>query len=169
MSAAAVAVLGLLAGSAGASGDAADWLRRDFDFIPCSDKSFVYGVAYIDGSYVERIFLAEGTYPGGPELQFRLRGPVWEAVDPGSDLPPAPFVLELRVEKAIHAIPSGDGWQREGGWESALRFKYTTWYGQISRQSGQWQVRWSDYRRPMLPASLHEDPDRTCALFGAAP
>ena len=49
--------------------------------------------------------------------------------------------------------------------ETALRFKYTSWFGLISRIDGEWRIEWQSYRRPMLPAPLKGQAEQICSLF----
>ena len=142
---------------------AATWLIENTSWIPCDENHFVYGVGYLDGSYIERIFFAEGIKP---ELNVRFREDALVEPEPGADIDAVPFVLEIKVPRVLHAVPSGQSWRLgEEGWESSLRFKYTSWFGEIGREDGKWQVRWQGYRRPILPESVTEHAEETCALF----
>jgi hypothetical protein len=145
-------------------------LRNEAGVVRCDEDEFLFGVAYIDGSYMERIFLAkDGRGEPRLDLEFHDREswPGDEQADDGGDLAPMPFSMELRVPSSRFALPSGAGWQvppQEP--ETALRFKYSNWYGEIGRQGGEWIVDWKGYRRPMLPDNVRKEPDNMCRLFG---
>jgi hypothetical protein len=145
-------------------------LRNEAGMVRCDEDTFLFGVAYIDGSYMERIFLAEDEQGGpGLDLEFHQRDnwPADGEADGGGDLAAMPFSVELRVPSSRYALPSGSGWRVPPQQpETALRFKYTNWYGEISRQGGDWMVDWQGYRRPMLPDDVREHPADVCALFG---
>jgi hypothetical protein len=148
---------------------AEDFLMRQADVVSCDDQHSVYGVAYVDGSYMERVFYVE--HPPGPlTLRVEVEGPEqWPTTVDGAlpdALPPRPFVVEVTVPRALFAVPDGKAWIRtEMSWGKAFRFKYTHWYGEIARTDGQWQVEWKDYRRPMLPARLKAQSAVLCAWF----
>jgi hypothetical protein len=92
--------------------------------------------------------------------------PPYAQPGPAADLPAMAFVMELSAPRVLHATPDGDGWQiSDGGWETALRFKYTSWYGDIWRAGGTWQIDWRGYRRPMLPRSVTANREKICAMF----
>ncbi len=143
-------------------------LRENTAYLSCDESHFIYGVAYIDGSYVESIFYVDGD-GDRPAVTVRFRGDVpapYGGGDSGADLPPLPFVLEIRAPRALQATPDGDGWRiDDAGWQHALRFKYTSWYGEIRRENGDWKIEWKGYRRPMLPASVTGRHKATCAMF----
>ena len=144
---------------------AIQWLKENTAFIRCYDNHFVYGVGYIDGSYMERIFYVEG---GGdkPILTVKFKESDQEKLLENEDFGPVSFVLEVKSPKTLHATLASGKWQAsKEGWETALRFKYTSWYGTVSRQGGQWSANWQGYRRPMLPESVTEHVSETCALF----
>jgi hypothetical protein len=144
---------------------AVEWLKENTAFISCDDQHFVYGVGYIDGSYMERIFYVRG---GGdrPAITVKFREPEQRDLADDGVSGPLPFVLEMASPEVLSAIPSAKGWQvSDEAWESALRFKYTSWYGDIIWQDGEWTVDWQGYRRPMLPASVIEHADEICAMF----
>ena len=83
-----------------------------------------------------------------------------------ADIEPLSFVLEMTSPRVRYAIPDGDSWRLAGAdWETALRFKYTSWFGLISRIDGEWRIEWQGYRRPMLPASLKGQGEQVCSLF----
>ncbi len=142
-----------------------DWLKENTAFISCDDEHFIYGVGYIDGSYMERIFYVQG---GGekPILSVRLRGEVPQPLETGGDVGPISFVLEMKSPKVLYATPANGSWQvTEDGWETALRFKYTSWFGEARRVDGTWSANWQGYRRPMLPKNVTGSVEETCALF----
>lgn len=144
---------------------AIDWLQKQVEFLACNESHHVYGVGYIDGSYMERIFLVADE-AGKPRVDavFREADPTWHATE--SDLEPRSFTVEVKVPRALYAQKSNSGWQvSTGGWESALRFKYTSWFGLVSRVDGQWQVKWQGYRRPMLPPELLGEEKKVCSWF----
>ena len=143
------------------------WLKENTDYITCDEQHFIYGVAYIDGSYMERIFYVEGG-DERPALNVRFRDVDPAVVLSDADIEPLSFVLEMTSPKVRYALPDGESWRLgEEGWEAALRFKYTTWFGLISRTDGEWQIEWQGYRRPMLPASLKGQSEQICNLFEA--
>lgn len=141
------------------------WLRNQFEYIACDATHYVYGVGYIDGSYMEKVFLVADEQ-GGPRVEagFRPGSSAWHAED--GDLEARAFMVEATVPRAIYAEKSGSGWRvSDEGWETALRFKYTSWFGMLSRVDGQWQAEWQGYRRPMLPADLPGNGQNVCAWF----
>jgi len=141
------------------------WLRDSMAFIACDEQHFIYGVGYIDGSYMERIFYVRG---GGdrPALSVRFRDEEQAQVPAGGDIGALQFVMEINSPKVLSASLSNGRWRvSDEGWETALRFKYTSWYGTVSRQDGQWNAEWQGYRRPMLPASVTDHVGETCGLF----
>lgn len=144
--------------------EAESWLRDGFEFIPCGKAHFIYGVGYIDGSYMERIFYTADS-GDEPQLEIRFRDDSLIRAGSRQEVANAPFVMELRLGRAQHAIPAGPRWLVQEGWESALRFKYTSWFGNLSWSGNGWQVNWQGYRRPMLPGPLLDEPGKTCALF----
>lgn len=141
------------------------YLEEQAGVLACDDRHFIYGVGYIDGSYMERLFYVEHDgIPVAITAEFRDRNRWPEHA--GQHLPPMPFTLELKVPRALYAIPSGRGWTiPEQNWGEALRFKYTSWYGEIAYQGGQWQIAWKGYRRPMLPPGVRNNAARVCAWF----
>jgi len=141
------------------------WLKESTAFIRCDSEHFIYGVGYIDGSYMERIFYVEG---GGakPILSVKFRDDDRLALTETGDFGPLPFVLEVKSPRTKHATLEKGVWQLSvEGWETAIRFKYTSWFGTVSRTGGQWNAQWQGYRRPMLPESVTAHVDETCALF----
>ena len=123
------------------------WLDENTAYIRCDERHFIYGVGYIDGSYMERIFYVEG---GGdhPAISVEFRATL--AVVPGADGATLnddagmPFVMELKAPRVLHASPVGERWKiSDQGWESSLRFKYTSWFGLISAQDGAWRAEWA--------------------------
>jgi hypothetical protein len=144
---------------------AAKWLKENTAFIRCDGQHFIYGIAYIDGSYMERIFYVRG---GGdqPELSVSFRDGGIFGIEGEEEFGPIPFVLEMKFAEALYATPSNGGWRvSDDGWEAALRFKYTSWFGTISMQGGEWRVKWQGYRRPMLPPGLTEHAGQLCSMF----
>ena len=149
--------------------EVADLLRSTAGSVACDEKHFIFGVGYIDGSYMERIFYVEGA-GNRPSIKVEFSGAGLPNADSGGggppDIPPVPFVVELQAPRVLHAVPAGDGWRLGGKtWDSSLRFKYTTWYGEVRRESGAWKIDWQGYRRPMLPASVTQDREVVCAMF----
>jgi len=145
--------------------EARNWLKQNTDYISCDDRHFVYGVGYIDGSYMERIFYVEGGSEK-PAMSVRFKDTRTVEVLPETDIEAIPFVLEMVSPRVLHALPDGDGWRLgESGWETALRFKYTSWFGTISRHDGKWEIEWQGYRRPMLPPSAMEQSEQICRMF----
>ena len=141
------------------------WLESTTAFVRCDGERFIYGVGYIDGSYMERIFYVEG---GGekPILSVKFRGDDQATVNEAGDFGPLAFVLEIKAPKTLYATLINGKWQAsDDGWETALRFKYTSWFGTVSRKDGQWNASWQGYRRPMLPESVTGSVDETCKLF----
>jgi hypothetical protein len=141
------------------------WLKESTAFISCDDGHFIYGVGYIDGSYMERIFYVEG---GGakPILSVQFRDDDQIVLTEPGDFGPIPFVLEVRSPRTMYATLENGTWRLgDDSWETALRFKYTSWFGAVSRTAGLWGVEWQGYRRPMLPESVTERVEETCALF----
>jgi hypothetical protein len=148
--------------------DAVRVIEADFRSVPCGAGFFVYGVGSTDGSHVERILYVGGA-GNTPTLQVKWRGAIPEPYDQAviaPDLPPLPFLLELRVPRALHGTPDGAGWRlAPDGWQTALRFKYTHWYGRIRREDGAWRIEWDGYRRPLLPGSVSDRHASICAMF----
>ena len=147
------------------------WLKENTAHIRCDARHFIFGVGYIDGSYMERIFYVAG---GGDHPAISVEFRATQAVDPVADgVTPEdgtaiPFVMELEAPSVLHATPVGEGWEiSDQGWESALRFKYTSWFGLISSQDDTWRVEWQGYRRPMLPESLIANTEEICSRFAA--
>jgi hypothetical protein len=143
---------------------ATNWLIENTSFIRCDDEHFIYGVGYIDGSYMERIFYVEG---GGakPGLSVQFRDAKQAVLSDSGEFGPVPFVLEMNAPRTRHATLENKKWVPGDDWETAIRFKYTSWFGLISRKAGQWAVDWQGYRRPMLPESLTGHVDEACSLF----
>ena len=144
--------------------EAGTWLRDQFEYIPCDGEKFIYGVGYIDGSYMERIFLATGD-GNTPELEVRFRDHTLHEAVYREQVSGVPFVLELRISGARHASLNAGDWRAQPGFDTALRFKYTSWFGELSWREGQWQVQWRGYRRPMMPRPLVNQPGKACDLF----
>ena len=143
------------------------WLRQNTEYISCDDEHFIYGVGYIDGSYMERIFYVRG---GGskPALSIKFQADVTAMAESDEDVEPMPFVLEMRSPEVLFATWSSGSWHvGTESWESALRFKYTSWFGTLSRRSGIWTADWQGYRRPMLPESARKNSQELCELFAA--
>jgi hypothetical protein len=149
---------------------AARWLIERVDWIPCDEDHFIYGVGYIDGSYMERIFYVQGS---GPRPLFNIRfreeaGAQRQASDDEGrqEFRPVPFVMELQSPTVLYAEPRGERWAVSNeGWQSGLRFKYTSWFGTVQQREGAWDVTWKGYRQPMLPEGLRADAEKACALF----
>lgn len=142
-----------------------DWLKESTAYISCDKDHFIYGVGYIDGSYMERILYVQG---GGekPILSVSLRGDVPEPPEPGGDVGPVSFVLEMKSPRVLYAEPVNGTWVvSENDWQNELRFKYTNWFGVASRKASVWTAQWQGYRRPMLPESVLANAEETCALF----
>jgi hypothetical protein len=141
------------------------WLKASTDYVSCDDRHFIYGVGYIDGSYMERIFYVSGD-GSHPILSIDLRDGIILPEKDGGDIGPISFVVEITAAKVLHATPDKGGWRvNEEGWETALRFKYTSWFGTVSRRNGQWSAQWGGYRRPMLPENVKAHVKNTCDLF----
>ncbi|NND45205.1 MAG: hypothetical protein HKN58_07765 [Xanthomonadales bacterium] len=150
---------------AGAREEVAQWLKNWAPFISCGPGHFIYGVGAPDGSYVERVFYAADSGPE-PVFELRFRDPFPEHLPNGADFDPLRFELEIQVTRVRHAVLRGGSWTVGAPeWESALRFKYTNWFGTVSRQGGQWDVDWDGYRRPQLPESMLANPEAACGLF----
>ena len=146
---------------------AIEWLKENTAFISCDERHFVYGVGYIDGSYMERIFYVRSSQ-NTPVLHVRFRDQNEPRHEANGDAGPFRFVLEMKAPDVLFAVPTDDGWKvSEEPWESALRFKYTSWFGTISRRDGVWEAHWQGYRRPMLPASITEHANEVCELFAS--
>jgi hypothetical protein len=134
-------------------------------YISCDKEHFIYGVGYIDGSYMERIFFARaGT--SKPDISIKLRQEFTLPEEEGGDVGPIPFVIEIKASQTLYATNVNERWVRATTvWEKALRFKYTSWFGEATRRSGNWVIDWHGYRRPMLPQSVTEHVEKTCDLF----
>lgn len=162
-----LAVSGAHAGEYATVSEAERVLRESLGFIPCAAGHFIYGVGATDGSYVERVFYTADSGPG-PAVRARFRDPLPESGPMEEETPPLRFELQLEVARAWHATPRGEGWVvARTGWETSLRFKYTNWFGTISRRGSAWHIDWQGYRRPLLPEALLEDPRAACGLFEA--
>lgn len=144
---------------------AARWLEENTDFVSCDERHFIYGVAYIDGSYMERIFYVKSER-NTPILTVSFRDSDTSIITSEQSFSSIPFVLEMKVPAAKSAVPGKGSWRLvDNSWESALRFKYTSWYGSISHQDGKWNVTWEGYRRPMLPRDVTGRISELCELF----
>jgi len=68
------------------------WLKENTDYITCDEQHFIYGVGYIDGSYMERIFYVEGG-DERPALNVRFRelDPAVVLSNAGNDFPKGPL------------------------------------------------------------------------------
>lgn len=144
------------------------FLLSEASIHACDDEHLLYGVAYIDGSYMERVFYVE--HPAkAPEIIINFRDGNWPATGRSGavpDLPSRQFTFEIVVPRARYAVPVANGWRMtERSWGSAFRFKYTNWYGEIAHHEGQWQVDWKDYRRPLLPTAILDKPTVACDWF----
>jgi hypothetical protein len=144
-------------------------LQEQAESVRCDASHFIFGVGYIDGSYMERIFYVEGA-GDTPAVTVEFRGNLPPEIHAdGQILPELPglsFVMELATPRVLHATPAGDGWRvSDDGWETALRFKFTNWFGEIRRESGEWKIEWQGYRRPMLPRYVIDNREAICAMF----
>ena len=144
-------------------------LEEKAESVRCDARHFIFGVGYIDGSYMERIFYVEGA-GDRPAVTVEFRGAgLRESGDGEQELPdiaPASFIIELQAPRVRYATPTGDGWRvSDEDWETALRFKYTSWYGEVRRENGEWKIDWQGYRRPMLPESVTGNREAICAMF----
>jgi hypothetical protein len=144
---------------------AAIYLVDQFDFIGCEDRGFVYGIGYIDGSYMERILIVKDPPGGTPNLSVEFRGDEMVLIDP---LPTqiengvenistaVTFMLDLKVTKFNDAVLKNRG---------SPRFSHSTWFGVIRKINDDWNIDWQGYRRPMLPDSVKDHPEAICTMF----
>lgn len=144
-------------------------LREKTESVRCDGQHFIFGVGYIDGSYMERIFYVEGA-GDRPSVSVDFRGAGLQDAEAKEqaplDIAAVPFVVELQAPRVLHAVPTGEAWRvSDEGWETALRFKYTSWFGEVRRKSGEWRIDWKGYRRPMLPPSVTGNAEAICAMF----
>jgi hypothetical protein len=140
-------------------------LKAVTPYISCDQKHFIYGVGYIDGSYMERIFYVRAG-ADIPELSVDLREQITPPAEEGDDVGPIRFVIEIKAPQVLFATFVNGRWVRsDTPWEKALRFKYTSWYGEAYRQNGKWLIDCLGYRRQMLPKSVTEHVEKTCRLY----
>ena len=77
--------------------------REQAGTVRCDASHFIFGVGYIDGSYMERIFYVEGS-GDAPRFSFEFRGAGLTEPDhedgPDPDVGPASFVIEVAAVPA---------------------------------------------------------------------
>jgi hypothetical protein len=153
---------------------AAIYLVDQFDFIGCKDKGFVYGVGYIDGSYMERIFIVKDPPGVTPDLSVDFRGDEMVLIEPLTTQlengvekisTAVTFMLDLKVTKFNDAVLNKN-WRLSGeGLRGSPRFSHSTWFGVIRKINDEWNIDWQGYRRPMLPDSVKDHPLAICTMF----